>query len=288
MTVYVSDSDILVSDDSVWDLTETLTELGSGVSRTVYDLGDGTVLKVNRRNPWHASAGDNLTEWQAWQEIKDGPFASCFAECIAIADDGSWMIQAAVSYVFSDDDDYSGYSEWWREVGKEACLYHRIGDVHPGNAGVTENGNVLIVDYGWTGGFMDAGAMFGDCSSAEVSESCNCNECKPCTCQDHECSDCFPEGDPCGSLEGCNWTYCDACEIPPRGNDNQNSRIMNAAVTKVWLEGEWHKLCQDHKPCHRSYREIQLQWEAMGQLRLLVPAIVSGRVLMVPAPEVQL
>lgn len=204
MSVYVSETDYYVSSETLSSLQSELRKLGEGVSRRVYDLGDRTVLKVCH-SP-NSFAGNNLSEWNSWQTVKDTEYASSFAECIAIAPDGRWMVQRAIDQTF-DSLGYDRWREWWQEEGKEIEARFGISDLHPGNVGLDFNGNVVICDY----------AMNEERGNAE--SFCQCEECipqstpysSPCGCGSCDCEDCKPEGCDCEELEGCNEKECEIC-----------------------------------------------------------------------------
>lgn len=223
MSVYVSETNHVVTDESAWDLRNSLPKLGSGVSRTVYDLGDGTVLKLQTGR--FGGAGGNLEEWETWQRVKDSEFAHCFAECIAIGTDGAWMIQRAISEIFGFDQKSEWY-EWWKTQGCEAAYFANVGDIHPNNCGYDRNGNVLIIDYAWSG-FMDVSSVvMTDCSCCYPERS---ETPEPCACGEHECSECFPSGDPCGPLEGCNERDCEQCGPGTRNYHTAIAYVLSLA-----------------------------------------------------------
>lgn len=204
MTVYVSESNHIVSADSLYDLERSLPKLGQGVSRRVYDLGDGTVLKVGTGSDF---AGTNLSEAEQWRKVEGTQWEEHFAEVLAVADDGSWLIMRAVERTFVND--RSAWSEWYREVGSELTHSLKVGDLHYGNVGVTVQGQIKVIDYAWSEGSMSMEWLI------EEESSCNCSECKPatpCSCDDCDCEECKPEGCDCEALKGCNVEHCKPCE----------------------------------------------------------------------------
>lgn len=235
MTVYVSDSDIIVSDETLYSLQSQLRKLGQGVSRKVFDLGDGTVLKVCI-NP-DSFAGNNLSEWQTWQRVKGTEWEEHFSECIAVSETGEWLIQRAIESPF-EDVSHDQWSEWYRTIGKRIGAELGIGDLHPGNVGIDIYGNVKVIDY----------AYGGNCDLDWLAES-ECSSCKlptPCNCDDCDCEECNPEGCNCGTFDGCNWTECKVCQ------SNRINRNRFAVVqAKKWVLSL--KVCSAHYVTRKAW-----------------------------------
>lgn len=202
MECYVSESNYVVSSDTLHELRSELRRLGAGVSRTVYDLGDGTVLKVCHDQ--HSHAGNNLSEWEMWQKVQGTEWEIHFAECIAVSDDGSWLIQRAIDQTFESD--HVAWSEWYREIGADLSAELHLGDLHYGNVGTTVQGQVKIIDYAYDR-FLDMGWLLSNRSDSD----CDCDECKPCYCNLCDCERCKPQGCDCDEFEGCNETECAQC-----------------------------------------------------------------------------
>lgn len=248
MDVYVSETDYVVSSETIDSLQSQLRRLGRGVSRTVYDLGDGTVLKVCHNVD--SFAGNNLSEWQTWQRVKGTEWEVHFSECVAVSDDGTWLIQRAIDSTFEDDS--AGWSEWWDETGREISETLGIGDLHYGNVGTTVSGQVKVIDYAFSGHV--------DLSWLKVSRSedeCRCTLCVPCTCNLCDCERCNPNGCACDPFEGCREETCnvDGCYSDAVAN------VLSVAV------------CEDHNVdrkawdlAHRNMiREVLGQGNLFGQ-----------------------
>lgn len=206
MDLYISETDYVVSSETIDSLQSQLTRLGAGISRTVYDLGDGTVLKIQKGG--NEYAGGNLSEFAAWQAIKGTEWEIHFAECIAVSDDGSWLIQRAIDETFAQRTDE--WNIWWQEIGEEIGTTLGIGDLHYGNVGTTVQGDIKIIDYAWSG-YIDMGWLVSQASKAQTSEPCECSVCNPCECGDCECIRCYPEGCECEPLQGCHAQECEPC-----------------------------------------------------------------------------
>lgn len=105
--------------------------LGNGVSRHVYDLGDGAVIKIPFRNDeWI-----NLREAQVWSDA-DTALRPHLAPVLAVSPTGSWLVMRKASDVGS----------WQRADRLHDAVGGRIGDLHGNNVGVVD-GRDVIIDY---------------------------------------------------------------------------------------------------------------------------------------------
>lgn len=198
MSVYVSESNVIVSDETVDSLRSQLKRLGAGVSRTVYDLGDGTVLKINHSDDGHF-AGNNLSEWKNWQRIKGTEYEEHFAECIAVSEDGTWLIQRAIDRTLGDAAQYQEWSHWYNTVGKELSAEFGIGDLHYGNVGMTVQGNIVVIDYACTDENLDLSWLAKRNGICETCKSATLTPSPVHSCNELACA------------YSCRWTFCDIC-----------------------------------------------------------------------------
>lgn len=232
MTTYYSESGLLVTDETYRGLIPSLRKLGAGVSRTVYALSETEVLKVaNVRNSF---AGNNQSEWDAYFDLEGTDLGQYLARCIAIADDGEWMVSERIVATFDDGNPFSDpdiattANESKREfLTSIARLLGSAGiaDLHGGNVGWRADGTAVVVDYAFNSG------VNADASSYN-SEECECSLCRKNawhgmgqTCTDSDCSDCairrqdnaHDAGNLC-DVEGCDdcagltLQWCDRCE----------------------------------------------------------------------------
>ncbi|KKK96577.1 hypothetical protein LCGC14_2661390, partial [marine sediment metagenome] len=119
--------------------------IGGGATRTIYDLGDGNVLKVaiNRSAPSLNGLKSNMREAKVWAQAANTDDSQFFAPIIAACPDGSWVIQEKANCGYSEDYDYKD-RDAARAVAKKAP--YKVHDLHEANFGVIE-GRVVIIDY---------------------------------------------------------------------------------------------------------------------------------------------
>lgn len=114
--------------------------LGNGVSRYVYDLGDGNVLKVSS---WE-NGKDNADEIRLWKSVQGTKFEKFFAPIVAADTEGRWLVMRKADCF----DVYNEDAEGRRAVSlvQDAIQEYGLIDIHWGNVGIL-NGNAVIVDY---------------------------------------------------------------------------------------------------------------------------------------------
>jgi hypothetical protein len=184
----------VITDQNAKEIARSLPHLGSGVSRSVYDLGD-VVLKVDDGSNY---AGNCASEVAAWEEYEGTEYEHLFARIFAHG--RGWIIAEKA------ETDYSLYrSQAGRDVINQ-LEWIGIGDLHEGNIGFRSDGTGCAIDY----------AM--NCHRGESSDDCMSSD--PCECCDHDCRDCFPHGcecccslhrgesSICATYEGCNAELC--------------------------------------------------------------------------------
>lgn len=116
-----------------------LEYIGSGISRRVYDLGDGNVLKVQTAHYGKA----NPNEINLWKEVEGTQYEKFFAPIIAADEkDSRWLVMAKAKTYNNDTQAGDNLVRKLRKVIQHFNLY----DVHFGNVG-TYNGRPVLIDY---------------------------------------------------------------------------------------------------------------------------------------------
>ena len=166
-SVYVSDrSNVMVSDDLLEDVITSANYLGAGVTRRVYDLGDGTVLKVNKNR--QSYYGDCASEARAWEELRDDEAGEHLAPVLAVASDGTWLVMVKAE------------SDGYRLDGKARRILERAGidDLHPGNIGKLSDGRLVAIDYALN--TNPRASVSAPVSISIVAEPthCSCSDCR--------------------------------------------------------------------------------------------------------------
>lgn len=122
--------------------------IGSGTSRVVYDLGDGTVLKVPKSEE---SAWCNLKEYENWCDVAS-EHEGMFAPVVQCEGSGLWLIMERAHHSFHDcwrmdcthltypDLDNSGHLDFLSD-------FYDLQDMHLDNFGIFPDGTVRAIDY---------------------------------------------------------------------------------------------------------------------------------------------
>lgn len=230
----------LIHDGNFRDFTRS-AELGSGCTRTVYDLGDGTVLKVQRDNG-PSFAGGNLTEYDAWQRVAETPDACYFAQVFGCSDSGAWLVAEYVENVGA-------------AYGADRCTLEDIGsrygirDLHNGNIGTRADGSPVIIDYAFNEAVNASSDPSSDRESHGISTCCaNGTLCTrhhgPQDCEDVWCNRCHG-ADPCTDTdcdrchEGCE-PECDVCH-PADDNMTWNPHREECSKCLAFLAADAEK-----------------------------------------------
>lgn len=122
-----------------WLIASGCPRLGGGVSRDVYDLGDGNVVKVAK---WHGGT-DNTDEIDLWKRVAGTENAKFFAPIIAADKSGRWLVmKKADTPPLGDNIAGEEIVSRLRDVISKFGLF----DIHYGNVGTINNQPVLI-DY---------------------------------------------------------------------------------------------------------------------------------------------
>lgn len=255
MSVTVLAGDHIISAETIPTLKRSLRELGSGISRTAYDLGNGSVLKVGRADGW---AGGNRTEVEAWEMLKGSDVGQYLCPIIAYdSEDFAWLIMSKVDGTLNDD----AYAACvWEDSGLQWEIERAgIGDLHRGNVGFVRDSSAddgfrfYVIDYAMN---ENRGA-----DSDGWGEPSHCVSC----CQENGgCSRHSWQGRPdaccaygryqmsdCKTLQGCNEQWCDApgCGNLAHVNIGTVRQLVQARarLTLVWTE-EQGFVCNLHKP----------------------------------------
>lgn len=247
----------IVSSDTIRDLKRSLPALGSGVSRTAYDLGNGSVLKVGAANGF---AGGNATEVAAWQAHEGTEIAQYLAEIIAYdAEDFAWLIMRKVDGTIGNN--YAAYQAC-RAAGFVTMMYgFGFSDLHEGNVGYVEDP------------MEDSGFRFYVIDYAQNSEECSWigsnqypSHCETCCggCSVHSwrgrsdacCSLARFEPSDCSQFRGCERVTCDVPEcgrdadrkirsIRHQTRDGGHFAGHNGNMVEVWEDAV---VCWQHAP----------------------------------------
>lgn len=78
-----------------------LRELGSGAGRSVFDLGNQTVLKIRSNSIF--SSSQNKTESSNWNCVKSMSIRDFFVQVFEVADNYSWIISEKVTPLTKKD-----------------------------------------------------------------------------------------------------------------------------------------------------------------------------------------
>jgi len=255
MTVTVLAGDHIVSADTIPSLKRELRTLGSGVSRTAYDLGNGTVLKVGSADGW---AGGNRTEVECWEALRDSDIGQYLSPIIAHDSESfAWLIMRKVDGILADDS--RARSEWYDSGISWELERAGINDLHDGNVGYcydedSDSYSFFVIDYAMSGSEDD---HCGTCCARE-NNGCSWHSwqgrsdacCGTARFQSHDCS----------FLKGCNQEWCDA----PGCNEWADRKVRT-----LWhLEQGWHThkmvwtqdvaiVCAVHAPRNME----QINWE---------------------------
>lgn len=257
----------IVSSDTIGDLKRSLKVLGSGVTRTAYDLGNGTVLKVGASNGYY---GGNESEVLAWQALKDSDIGQYLCPIVAYDEEAyAWLIMRKVDGTIGDCSEAS--SAWYASGISRELDYAGINDLHGGNVGYVDDGygnfTFYAIDYAMSDGYADG----------EASGSWQEGHCATCCqgCTEHEwqgrdsacCASARFHSKDCMTLQGCNQVWCDVpgCNsyaIRDLGTLRQLERAY-CTLTLVWVT-ERIVLCGKHVPINRHDADIAR--EMAGQL----------------------
>lgn len=123
-----------------WLETSGIPYISRGISRSVYDLGDGNVLKV--QNATHRD-GCNSQELNLWKEVVGTEYEKSFAPIVAADKGGRWLVMKK-AYVSDDDSTQRAIVDDLRDVIRE----YGLTDIHYGNVG-SYDGQPVIIDYAW-------------------------------------------------------------------------------------------------------------------------------------------
>lgn len=269
MSVHVLAGDHIVSSDTIPQLRSTLPYLGNGVTRSVYDLGNGSVLKSGKADSCY---GGNLTEARTWEMLRDSEVGQYLAEVIAYdTEDGAWLIMRKVDGTIGDAcssvrDAY--YSSDAYYVLSSSC----IGDLHEGNIGYVvnceeeEDYSFYAIDYAMSGDGSYSSSTCEGCSNRWCDDHSFRRQDACCTIGQKMTRDCeFPMG--CAE-ECCDNPNCDKRAMIAGGQVYQleTVRWYNAwNVDHVWLEEEMY-YCANCAP--RSVHDADFAREMAGQLAM--------------------
>ena len=195
--------------------------LGAGVSRGVYSLGDGTVLKV-ARNERIANLHTNCNEVAVWVEAVrryrrgDLPYRLLrrFARIVAADPSGYWLVMEEAQHTAESFWPWSPWGrwenmknmplaerrrEWCRKLAARRTLAAVdlaadelcVEDTHNGNIGYA-NGRWCVIDYAFDSNYNltdweDNGGTYDD---DDDEDTCSCMDCH---------------------RDGCDWDGCDLC-----------------------------------------------------------------------------
>jgi hypothetical protein len=214
MATHVIAGDHIVSSDRLGDLKNSLPRLGSGVSRTAYDLGNGTVLKIGSADGF---AGGNRTEVEAWQELSGSDIAEFLGEIVAYdEEDYRWLIMRKADGVLNDS--YEARQAWYRSNVGNILSRAGIDDLHDGNVGYvidedSESGyRFFAVDYAMN---QNRGGAYNSCRYSSHCGTCcevngGCSRHSWLGRQDACCGSARFKMDDCETLQGCRQEWCDA------------------------------------------------------------------------------
>lgn len=121
----------------------TFPEIGRGSSRTVYDLGDGTVVKV-----CHACAGLQFCQCALeavnWARLRESPAREYIVPIIACGP--CWVRMPKARPVYTIPESLGAVEEWYRENYQELKRWAIGGDC--GNWNICEyEGKYRLHDY---------------------------------------------------------------------------------------------------------------------------------------------
>ena len=243
MSVYVSDYAGAITDENAREIARSLPCLGSGVSRSVYDLGD-VVLKIDDGGNY---AGNCASEVACWEEFKGTEHEHLFARIHAYG--RGWIIAEKAS------PDYTLYRSQEGADVRAQLEWLGIGDLHDGNLGFREDGSGCAIDYAFNE------HRHAVCSDA-ISSACECCEC--------DCKRCWPNGcdcccslhcGECASGEGCQAPECSDCFRKAIGTGWESGGtwfgFRYGILTNVWADGQYIgavrslerlHFCSDHAP----------------------------------------
>lgn len=123
-----------------WLIASGCPRLGGGVSRDVYDLGDGYVIKIAK----HADFSDyNTDEIDLYKRATGTKYEQYFAPIVAADSSGRWLVMEKADMSGERDINLGRQIvDDLHEVIREYNLY----DIHVGNVGIIDGKSVLI-DY---------------------------------------------------------------------------------------------------------------------------------------------
>lgn len=231
MATHVLAGDHIISSDRIPSLTRELTRLGSGASRTAYDLGNGSVLKVS--GAWN----QNSLEVEMWNRIQGSGYEEYFAEIIAYDEEAfRWVIQRKADRTAEQWE----LDEFVSEIGYELdSEFGILCDLHPKNLGVIEDseGNAesyVIIDYAL--------------SDNRPSPTCDCGDidCPQCGCGAR--GECY-----CPTFVGHNEAICWVSDC--YGDAVFRINLPTWFAQEISPQGA---CCKEHKPIgHRTGKELR-------------------------------
>lgn len=129
-----------IDDWHKWLVASGCPYLGGGVSRDVYDLGDGYVIKIAKQV---AFTDYNTDEIELYKRAREDGNADYFAPIIAADSSGRWLVMQKAD-TSGERDIALGRQivDDLHAVISEYALY----DIHIGNVG-TIDGNPVLIDY---------------------------------------------------------------------------------------------------------------------------------------------
>lgn len=122
--------------------------LGSGCSRNVRAINRDYVLKHSPGYPYC-----NQQEWKFWQWAKENGQDRFLAPCLAISEDGEYLMQERVKCTLAQIPGWYGAGEGRRKYEQRYdellrwASDHRIHDTHAGNIGLTYDDRLVMIDY---------------------------------------------------------------------------------------------------------------------------------------------
>ena len=162
MTNYINDLEILKREIALIDLSNvdygnvydkisqkvSYNILGSGVTRIVFDIGNGYIVKFQFGTYSHNHKRPNIDEHKQYkQACKDGKH-KLFAPAVYISDNGLWLVMKKLVTTISNDRTQANVNKYNHLVREINSNYNNIGDLHKANVMINDKGNAQAIDYG--------------------------------------------------------------------------------------------------------------------------------------------
>lgn len=273
MAVTVLAGDHIVSSDTIPTLKRSLSYIGSGVTRSVYDLGNGTVLKVGAAD---SEYGGNETEVACWEACEGTELGNYLAPIVAYDSESyAWIIMRKVDGVIGDDS--AARAAYYDSDACYVLESSNINDLHHANIGYVYNEDedsysFYAIDY----------AMSGDAySHCETCCARSNNGCEWHSWEGRDSACCgsarFASHD-CSFLKGCQVYFCDA----PNCNNYADRKIR----TLMHLEQGWRTHAMEWRSdvaivcnVHRPRNVASINWERENlHLQMALPLMRYGTI----------